>query len=506
MRLSWNTRLNRQINPSKHRPSKFTIKIKVKIKENTNSWLIFSDRSGHEDIGLRKQIVRLQQEVKRERRDKERLNKIVLKLQALKDNVSKWMTPGMLHRAVTGKKTCFRDEDIAAAIPLRNAGPRAYRLLRKRGCPLPSVSTLQRWAAKVVVKPGIIKQIIPVIKRSVETSRDRLCVLSFDEIKVREEVEYIRVNDTVVLNKRYTQVVMVRGLTKNWKQAIYYGFDDKMTVTTLMDVINELEKNELLVVAVVSDLGPTNRACWNELKVNHQNPQFKTDTDRDVFVFSDTPHLLKCIRNHFVDSGFVNNGVFYNAAPVVELLVRDSKSDLRICPRITVEKVMVTKASRQKVKPAARLFSHSVSKALLEHGGDKGKPTAWLFKLVNDWFDVFNSNLIRDGHRERKHAFGLQMEVQMSIIKEMTTFFESARVVGHAKLQPFQHGILLNNKALPRLLESLKKYDVNFLLTRRLNQDELESFFGVIRFKGGLHDHPSTKEFTYRLRNCILGN
>lgn len=134
----------------------------------------------------------------------------------------------------------------------------------------------------------------------------------------------------------------------------------------------------------------------------------------------------------------------------MEDLSKDT-GDLRICPRLTAEHVMVTGAGRQKVKLAARLFSHNVSR------------------------------------------------------KEATKFFDKARVIGKNTLQPFQKGILMNNRGLPLLLESLKQYGVKYIITRAINQDHLESFFGVIRSKGGLLDHPSPKEFLYRLRNCILG-
>ena len=42
-------------------------------------------------------------------------------------------------------------------------------------------------------------------------------------------------------------------------------------------------------------------------------------------------------------------------------------------------------------------------------------------------------------------------------------------------------------------------------MTYRLNQDPLESFFGIIRAIGGLHDHPTALEFKFRLRNYLLG-
>lgn len=55
------------------------------------------------------------------------------------------------------------------------------------------------------------------------------------------------------------------------------------------------------------------------------------------------------------------------------------------------------------------------------------------------------------------------------------------------------------------LLADLKKnYNLEYILTYRLNQDVLENTFGVIRAKGGLHDHPDQLEFMYRLRSYIL--
>lgn len=56
------------------------------------------------------------------------------------------------------------------------------------------------------------------------------------------------------------------------------------------------------------------------------------------------------------------------------------------------------------------------------------------------------------------------------------------------------------------LLDDMKRsFNIQYLLTRRINQDVIENFFGVIRAKGGLHDHPSPVEFKYRLRSYILG-
>ena len=57
------------------------------------------------------------------------------------------------------------------------------------------------------------------------------------------------------------------------------------------------------------------------------------------------------------------------------------------------------------------------------------------------------------------------------------------------------------------LHEDMKnRFNFKYILTYRLNQDIIENFFGVIRAKGGLNDHPDIQEFKYRLRSYILGH
>lgn len=64
----------------------------------------------------------------------------------------------------------------------------------------------------------------------------------------------------------------------------------------------------------------------------------------------------------------------------------------------------------------------------------------------------------------------------------------------------------MTNNSLKLLYNDLKtEYNISYLLTYRLNQDVLENFFGTIRSKGGLYDHPNRLEFMYRLRSYILG-
>lgn len=96
---------------------------------------------------------------------------------------------------------------------------------------------------------------------------DKVCVLSFDEMKVKEIFEYNAVRDAVIKPSNYAQVVMARGLKKSWKQPAFYGFDCPMTKEILFDI--RYKKAGFPVVAVVCDMGSANRKLYKELGATH---------------------------------------------------------------------------------------------------------------------------------------------------------------------------------------------------------------------------------------------
>lgn len=79
--------------------------------------------------------------------------------------------------------------------------------------------------------------------------------------------------------------------------------------------------------------------------------------------------------------------------------------------------------------------------------------------------------------------------------------------VGKSKsLYNFQKGVILSSLSLKGLYEMLQRYyNLNFVMTTRLNQDCLEHFFGCIRQMSGPQDHPDAVNFKHRLRKYVLG-
>ena len=183
---------------------------------------------------------------------------------------------------------------------------------------------------------------------------------------------------------------------------------------------------------------------------------------------------------------------------------------MKIAHKISRYHLDVKGSQRQKVRPAAQLLSNTVSKAI-QWCGDNNlikdtnyAETSNFIKLANDWFDIFNTNL--KFCPSGSNAYGINLDHQDLIINTMTETMSHVRGIGKKTLLPFQKGIIISNKSLQGLYQYITHiFKVDYILTRRLNQDVLENFFSFIRAMGGSNDHPNPVDFKYRLRWYILG-
>jgi len=74
-------------------------------------------------------------------------------------------------------------------------------------------------------------------------------------------------------------------------------------------------------------------SVWNELDI--RIPPKKTyfqhpcNSDLQIFVFADAPHLLKLLRNHFLNHGFNMEGQIIHTKPIKKLLAINC-NDLKV--------------------------------------------------------------------------------------------------------------------------------------------------------------------------------
>lgn len=455
------------------------------------------------------------------------------------DALRKVFTSGQIKRIMSPniKRVTWSTEDICSAIALRSVSAKAYHYLRTvKNVPLPCVQTLRNWSVNFTVKPGILKDVVQIMQNKGQDLSivEKLTILSFDELYISNKVDLEQREQKIYGPHKTSQIVMARGFIGNWRQPIFYDFDQPMTKEILYEIITCLQEVDYTVVAVTSDLGSTNVRLWKSMNIGVEIPSDKkskviekpeeekrcfflhpSDKNLQVFVFADIPHMLKLARNNLFDSGFIVDGQLITKDILEELITLNS-CDLKIAFNLTRQHLDVKGSQRQSVKLAAQVFSNRNAKAI-EYCGKKNflshnnwKVMSKVLSLFNDWFDMFNCHS-KFGKHSGLRAYGVDLQKQHMILDQMDELVSNMRTPKRSTLLPFQKGILLSNRSLRQLLPYVKEtystdiLTIDYIITRRLNQDILENLFSYIRAMGHVNDHPSPVDLKNRLKWYILG-
>ena len=117
-------------------------------------------------------------------------------------------------------------------------------------------------------------------------------------------------------------VLMFQSLTSKYTQPIAC-FASKSAVPgkdlakIVLRAICLLENAGALIHGVIGDGASTNRKMWKLLGIDTSIDGLKSffdhplDENRKIFLFSDTPHLIKCIRNRLYNKGQLKVYIFY---------------------------------------------------------------------------------------------------------------------------------------------------------------------------------------------------
>ena len=243
------------------------------------------------------------------------------------------------------------------------------------------------------------------------------------------------------------------------------------------------------------------------------------DKNRKVYMFPDVPHLIKLVRNHLFDHGFMVPSDNGDLVPLVKqdfwdvLFKNRGGSDLRTSFNLSQAHLTVKGSQRQRVRLAVQTLSSTVANSLLQFGPDtneyKAKHKA--VQLLNDWFDCMNS---RRKYDKKMLSCAMSPDLherdQFSILDQMEHFLKTFHVMnsdGSKKVawQPWQHGMMCSIKSTRDLYKELvTDGPFEFLLTAKLNQDCLENLFSRLRALGGDNTHPSPLEIMNRMRLLLL--
>ncbi|KAJ8965084.1 hypothetical protein NQ317_016114 [Molorchus minor] len=313
-------------------------------------------------------------------------------------------------------------EEKVVALALLKRSPKCYKLLSKIVA-MPSKRTLTSLLEKVTFSVGINEYLFEHINHSLISSQDKLCVLLFDEMDIKANVQYDASSDRIIgfedfgdhsspdmANKAL--VFMCQGLSRPWKQPVAYYFSSGVCSTEklsfcIKQVIHAAKDvGGLDIVATICDMGSTNVNALKSMGVSISHPYFECDGS-EVYAMFDIPHLVKCIaslfRKHNVKLPVEVRGqeVSMEArfSDVREAYEVDKKSPLifRALPKIKDRYMAPIMRFAMKVNIAAQTMSRTVASfiyTLVSRGEleQRAIASATFIQQVDELFDSFNGN------------------------------------------------------------------------------------------------------------------
>lgn len=112
-------------------------------------------------------------------------------------------------------------------------------------------------------------------------------MIAFDEIYLSNKICIDKLTEQKLGPHKCCQTVMARGLCGQWKQPVYYNFDQAMIQKILNIIISNLHEAGFIVVAITYDIGSRNMGLMSDLKVGYDKKCYfnhPCDENSKIFV------------------------------------------------------------------------------------------------------------------------------------------------------------------------------------------------------------------------------
>lgn len=417
------------------------------------------------------------------------------------------------------------------AVSLYHASGKAYRVLSKLFI-LPTKSSLRRYISRMPAATGISQGALNIIKKKVDNmnEQEKLCTLCMDEVSLKTNLYYDITKDRIIgledfgngtrTNKVANQAltILLRSISGKWKQPLGYalvnGACPREEMEELMkSAIDKVERIGLNVVVVMSDMGSNFQSLANHLGVTPERPWF-IHNNKKYFLMFDPPHLIKCVRNNLLNYTFKFGNYTAQWKDIADFYEKDKELPIRAAPKLTEKHIRPNNFCKMKVKYATQVLSHTVAASLCTYvsiGGlaSSAMGTAELLFKFDSLFDCVNVSKINSPKvlkcaMTTTSSHQKYMEEAFAFIKELKVFQGNEEVTGRIKCL---RGWLVTIKAILSIWDQLhQNHAFKFLLTRRLNTDPIENFFGSIRQQGGNSDNPTPIQFTRAFRKLFFSS
>ncbi|XP_051159622.1 uncharacterized protein LOC127285741 [Leptopilina boulardi] len=430
----------------------------------------------------------------------------------------------------------YSDDFIMLCLLMNIRSPSFYEFLRKNDIlPLPCSKTVRDYLSMIRTKCGFDDGFFKLLEKSFKGKdpMKRHGILILDEIHLRKSISvsskdltYSGLTDFGENNKKgenldavatHGLVLMFQSLTEKYSQPIAV-FASKNSVhgnelaKLVVQSIYYLENCGAKIHGILGDGASTNDKMWKLLNIKSSREDTKCwfthpcDENRKVFMFSDAPHLIKCIRNRLYSNNLRihpdENEIKWDY--FLHLFHVDSNHEARVraCPKLTKRHIKLDPQGLMRVRYATQIFSDSVAKGLIfyqmhQYPQFEGcEDTANFCMKMNEMFDALNRHQPNQGLTPNSKDFKVlqnillwlnnwEINLENGLIDESN--YLTLETAGRLRVT------IMSTLTMCHYL--IDKFDFSYLLTGKVNQDNLEKFFGTIRLAAGSNEHPTCPTF-----------
>lgn len=356
-------------------------------------------------------------------------------------------------------------------------------------------------------------------------SRAKVCSVVVDEMAIKEGVTYDKGRDMIegleefgsqgssLKPANHAVVFMARGLESKWKQPLGYflsrgPMSGQKTGALLLECITLLMEVGLTVKVIVADQGTNNQSMFtNVLNTSTSDPCFTVNGEK-IYAMYDPPHLLKSLRNNLKRTGFIHSGAMVaDWAHIQEFYKKDSRLPIRLAHKLSTKHIFLSSFSAMRVRLAAQVLSHTVAAGITSMVSFKAMPqeakgTAEFVQRADKLFNCFNSKAKLESG-PMKGALSAESK-HSTFLKDCQAWLKTVSL-RNGRQVPSLEGWKRSVNALLLLWDDLHaNYEFKYLLTNRLNQDCLENFFSIVRWKGGHAVNPDAGQFRLSFRAAVV--
>jgi len=308
---------------------------------------------------------------------------------------------------------------IRQCIIWRAKSPCGYDMARRSSMfSLPSCTTLRKYTGPSSLTEGFSHLIEMRLKEEIKVlhPKEKFCTIMFDEMSIKPQGNFVRQVGRVIgratlwnrskfdsaplANKLLCFVIT--GLSTHYRIPVAYyltkDLDSGQQLETLKSIIRSVETIGFKIVRAVCDCISFNvktfiGLCGGDLVYEIEHP---CDPARRLFMSFDPCHILKNLRNQFIDKKrkWRNCGEPINGNPIREIYNLQKDRSSKPVRFLTRKMVFPTTFEKMNVSRAVRLFSIEMTAALtlLQEARTSGfeniEATVEFMSFVRKWFEV----------------------------------------------------------------------------------------------------------------------